>query len=290
MSAKQQIKLAQSLPPRLLRFFERFPPPQLFPNQPPPAAAASIPPVASTTPSENPNASSIETPEIPADAANLSSTAELGYHNPFQPRKNYVTGRWYSPVYGLRKQADLVKLASQHGVLDLLPYTIKNPVEKEKRRLEKGLMVKGTGVGQKVKGKVWERTLKGRLQARREAMLGMESLIQEWKQVSSTRIRSVWVWAYANCGTERTRTWMEEVAEWQGTKVRWTTPYKWLKALEVFRFGYWEAGCLVNIWLYKYLKEHVVWSFDIEAQFCHVAYQNMYQLTRYSSKFQMIPC
>lgn len=132
-------------------------------------------------------------------------------------------------------------------------------------------MVKGTGVGQKVKGKVWERTLKGRLGARREAMLGMDNLIQEWKQVSSKWIRILCA-AYANSGTERTRTWMEEMAEWKSTKVGEMNPYILFRDLNIFDFGYWEAGCCVNIWLYKYLKEHVTRSFEIEAQFCPVAY------------------
>jgi hypothetical protein len=55
-----------------------------------------------------------------------------------------------------------VKLARQHGVEELLPHSVKGTVEKLRRREQNGLRVKGTGVGQKVKGKEWERTLKGR--------------------------------------------------------------------------------------------------------------------------------
>ena len=55
-----------------------------------------------------------------------------------------------------------MKLARQHGVEELLPYTIKGTEERLRRRQEKGLRVKGTGVGQRVKGKESERTLKGR--------------------------------------------------------------------------------------------------------------------------------
>jgi hypothetical protein len=43
-----------------------------------------------------------------------------------------------------------------------MPHSVKDAAEKQKRREEHGLRVKGTGVGQKVKGKEWERTLKGR--------------------------------------------------------------------------------------------------------------------------------
>lgn len=76
--------------------------------------------------------------------------------------------------------------------MDLLPWTIKKPGEKEKRRLERGLQVKGTGEGQKVKGKMWERTLKGRLEMRRQAMLNMPALIAEWKQKGHGRGWKKW--------------------------------------------------------------------------------------------------
>ena len=76
-------------------------------------------------------------------------------------------------------------MARANGVEELLPYTVKGTEEKIIRRQEHGLRVKGTGVGQKVKGKLWERTMKGRLEKRRQAMLGMPEMVQKWKQVSS---------------------------------------------------------------------------------------------------------
>ncbi|KAF1950697.1 hypothetical protein CC80DRAFT_496616 [Byssothecium circinans] len=193
MSAQHHIQVAKSLPPRLIRFFQKFPPPALLQQ-----TFAQGPPVAEATPTVTPSAldaSSSSTPapisEVPS--ASLDSTdAVLPYHNPFLPLKSHVTGRWRGPVYGLRQQASLVKLASAHGVLDLLPWTIKKPGEKEKRRIEKGLQVKGTGEGQKVKGKLWERTLKGRLEMRRKAMLEMPALIQEWKQKGHGRGWKKW--------------------------------------------------------------------------------------------------
>jgi hypothetical protein len=47
-------------------------------------------------------------------------------------------------------------------VEQLLPPTVKSSDERLRRRVENGLRVKGTGIGQKVKGKASERTLKGR--------------------------------------------------------------------------------------------------------------------------------
>jgi large subunit ribosomal protein L25 len=221
MSAQQHLKLAQSLPPRLLRFFQRFPPPALFPK-PPSTVAPAITPAETQNPVLAPTATSTDTnaPALEDASASTSVVPEVvenGYHNPFQPRKNYRTGKWHGPVYGLRKQADLVKLAQHHGVLDLLPYTIKKPEEKEKRRLEQGLRVKGTGVGQKVKGKKWERTMKSRLEERRKAMENMPAMIQEWKLVSNES--RVWKATMTDNSTERTRPWLEEVAEWQGTSL-----------------------------------------------------------------------
>ncbi|KAF2832301.1 hypothetical protein CC86DRAFT_366137 [Ophiobolus disseminans] len=216
MSAHQQMKLAKALPPRLMRFFQRYPPPALFPNLASTSsiAAAATPPSAapleilqnaaettSATPPVDTNASRAETlaPEVlsvpstaPRNSRIPAHAHDLPYQNPFLPSKNFTTGRWQGPTFGLRKQADLVKIASEYGVVDLLPWTIKKPGEKEARRIEQGLMVKGTGVGQKVKGKSWERTLKGRLEMRRQAMLNMPAMIQEWKQKGHGRGWKKW--------------------------------------------------------------------------------------------------
>ncbi|KAH9860740.1 hypothetical protein J1614_012072 [Plenodomus biglobosus] len=209
MAAPNTVEIAKTLPPRLLRFFQRYPPPSLFPNlsskitQPTPSQStdasptiiSSIPPSDSNTPPAEPSSPPTSHP-IPSSAPQNSSIPpeahDLPYPNPFLPSKNFATGRWRSPVYGLRKQADLVKLASEYGVVDLLPWTIKKPGEKERRRVESGLQVKGTGEGQKVKGKLWERTLKGRLEMRRQAMLNMPALIQEWKQKGHGRGWKKW--------------------------------------------------------------------------------------------------
>jgi large subunit ribosomal protein L25 len=222
MATPQTIELAKTLPPRLLRFFQRYPPPQLFPtitSQIAAATPADSPVTISTTPPANPNTTVTETSSLDAIAIPTTPIApeDVEFPNPFQPTKNFTTGRWHGPVYGLRKQADLVKLANAHGVVDLLPWTIKKPGEKEARRIERGLTVKGTGEGQRVKGKLWERTLKGRLEMRRQAMLDMPRLIQEWKQVCF--VCAGWVRMSTDGGAERSRSWVEEVAQWQGEEV-----------------------------------------------------------------------
>ncbi|OCL11085.1 hypothetical protein AOQ84DRAFT_387073 [Glonium stellatum] len=182
---QQHIQLATKLPKRLLDFFRKYPPPAL--TQGIPAATSTTDgnsTISSAAPPTDPNAS------VPDSGA--PSSSEAPYRNPFQPHKHHVTGRWHPPVFGLRRQADLVKLAQQHGVVSLLPYTIKLPGERAKRREEFGLRVKGTGVGQRVKGKLWERTLKGRLEERKKAMLAMPAMIQEWKQKGHGRGWKKW--------------------------------------------------------------------------------------------------
>ncbi|KAL9606541.1 MAG: hypothetical protein Q9179_000266 [Wetmoreana sp. 5 TL-2023] len=170
----EYVKLAQTLPPKLLKFFARYPPIVK------PVAIQQEVATASNTSSSNPNVN-------PAESAFQTCLAPTDSPNPFKPHKHLETGRWHDPVYSLRRQADLMKLAKANGVEDLLPYTLKGSQEGTKRREEHGLRVKGTGVGQKVKGKNWERTMKSRLEQRKQAMLGMPAMVQQWKQLGHGR-------------------------------------------------------------------------------------------------------
>ena len=124
---KQHVQLALSLPPRLRTFLARYPPASILP--------AGADPETHKTPYQE------ETP------------------NPFMPTKHPITGKWHNPKYSLRRQAELVKLAQENGVEELLPFTRKLNEEKLRKRVELGLRVKGTGVGEKVKGHKHERTL-----------------------------------------------------------------------------------------------------------------------------------
>lgn len=173
-SQVEYVRLAQTLPPRLLRFFARYPP-SVRSATSQQGAATSVP-------------TSVSTSSTELDADQTESTLRLALApsdspNPFKPHKHPETGRWHDPVFSLRRQADLLKMAKAHGVEELLPYTIKGSNEGRKRREEHGLRVKGTGIGQRVKGKAWERTMKSRLEQRKQAMLGMPAMIQQWKQV-----------------------------------------------------------------------------------------------------------
>lgn len=206
MSTQQQyVKLAQTLPPKLLRFFARYPPPavsqstlQQSPSSHPSTATAL------NTSSSDPNANHEESTSPPPSAPSVST-------NPFQCQKHPITGNRHDPVYSLRRQADLVKMARANGLEELLPFTVKGTEERIRKREEHGLRVKGTGVGQKVKGKVWERTMKGRLNRRTKAMLEMPQLVQAWKQVFVLLFCSSE--AKLTTAIERSWSWMEEVPQ-----------------------------------------------------------------------------
>ncbi|OBT67603.1 hypothetical protein VE03_03764 [Pseudogymnoascus sp. 23342-1-I1] len=153
-STAKHIQLAQALPPRLTRFFARYPPAAILPSQ---------------------GQSSSQAPAI-------GELTQEAAPSPFKAHKHPATGKWHDPIFSLRRQADLVKLAQRHGVEDLMPFSVKSSAERLRRREENGLRVKGTGVGERVKGKESERQMKGRLEKRRQAMLGMPQLIQTWKE------------------------------------------------------------------------------------------------------------
>lgn len=150
-SPVQFIQLAKTLPPRLLQFLARYPP-------------AAI--------------------QVTASATAVPTGYQQDTPNPFKATKHPVTGQWHDPVYSLRRQAELVKLARDHGVADLMPESDKNPETKLRKRVEFGLRTKGTGVGQSVKGHQYERRLIAKMDERRNAMLNMPKLIREWKRVS----------------------------------------------------------------------------------------------------------
>ena len=211
-SFRQYEQLASTLPKPLLNFFRRFPPGSI-PQTPPPTVeeriaagitrqvgAAANPDQSSTALPTSPTSLSSSpspspwtsiTPETQKVLLAATPLADPNY-NPFLPWRNPVTGRWRGARYGLRRQADLCKMARKHGVEELLPWSSKLSWVKEEKKELRGLRVKGTGVGQRVKGHLWERTIKGRLEERREAMRAMPELIREWKQKGHGRGWKKW--------------------------------------------------------------------------------------------------
>lgn len=176
------------LPKRLHNFFARYPPQQysalVAPRSTPPEAEAAPEQTLPSpyTPDRDAKGAHKPDPNVysPSEAL-LQSNPDV--HNPFMPRKIFSTGKWTGARYGLRQQADLVKLAIKYNVESLLPPGRKSTEYKEARLAERGLRIKGTGIGQKVKGHKWERTMEARLEDRRKAMVDMPEMIRSWKQV-----------------------------------------------------------------------------------------------------------
>ncbi|MCJ1485464.1 hypothetical protein MMC06_005638 [Schaereria dolodes] len=215
-SQAQYIKLAQSLPPKLLRFFARYPPPVLTTAHNPLGLNSKKDATSVTTPLITSSVNRF--PDFEATNA-VSLNADDEWSNPFRSTKHPITGNWHDPVYSLRRQADLVKLARANGVEELLPFTTKGTEERIRKREEQGLRVKGTGVGQKVKGKEWERTMKGRLDRRKQAMLEMPKLIQSWKQVISLITNTMFGIAKMVAAWSRSR--LEELPQMICYELRW---------------------------------------------------------------------
>ena len=80
--------------------------------------------------------------------------------NPFKPTVFPPTGKWHNPVYSLRRQADLFKLARAHGVEELLPPSTKSSAFKAQRLLDREAKG-GAAMARSInpKGRYWERTL-----------------------------------------------------------------------------------------------------------------------------------
>ncbi|KAK2761289.1 hypothetical protein FQN54_001811 [Arachnomyces sp. PD_36] len=190
MATRQVANTLDSLPLRLRNFFARYPP-QFY-------SAAKVTPNGLRNNDEDPSSSSIPTPYTPsrmekkptaeeraaehASIRGLLKQTDPKHPNPFLPYKNPETGHWRGAVISLRRQNELVKLAKEHGVEQLLPPGRKSTAFRDIMVYEKGLRIKGTGIGEKVKGHKWERTLNVRLEERRNAMLNMPEMIRAWKQ------------------------------------------------------------------------------------------------------------
>jgi large subunit ribosomal protein L25 len=172
--------LAKTLPKILTRFFQKFPPgrPYATESQKPPRPEPVIETAAD-------GSEKIVQEVSKEDLLRASTPFTDPTYNPFLPWRNPITLRWRGPYYGLRRQAVLCKTAARHGVAELLPWSMKLPWVKLERRMQMGLRVKGTGEGDKVRGHKWERTMKGKVRTRREAMVQMPLMVREWKEVRS---------------------------------------------------------------------------------------------------------
>lgn len=185
-----------TLPTRLRNFFARYPP-QIYsslvaprPTAPESEASADQTLPSPYTPDRDAKGARRPDPEVFSPSRALLYN-DPKHQNPFLPRKIFNSKKWIGPRYGLRQQADLVKLAIKYNVEPLLPPGPKSTEYKAAKLAERGLRIKGTGIGQKVKGHKWERTMEARLEERRKAMVEMPEMIRLWKQVSVFQVTLV---------------------------------------------------------------------------------------------------
>ncbi|RYC56043.1 hypothetical protein CHU98_g10173, partial [Xylaria longipes] len=78
----------------------------------------------------------------------------------------------------------------EEGVEELLPFTSKGTEERIRHRVEHGLRVRGTGVGQKVKGHLHERMLATKMEKRRQAMLDREEQVEQVSTIGEKALDS----------------------------------------------------------------------------------------------------
>ncbi len=180
MAAREQyIQLARALPTQLQRFFARYPPASILGRSatatPSPATTSGASTSSGPTTIENTSPPSVEGYAYgdgeggslaAAQQAPQPATAHTAYQaeraDPFGWLKHPVTGRWLGPVYSARRQAQSFQLARRHGVEELLPPSDRSPAARLERRVALGLRVKGTGVGQRVKGHAHERGMEAK--------------------------------------------------------------------------------------------------------------------------------
>ncbi|ESW97297.1 hypothetical protein KL918_000904 [Ogataea parapolymorpha] len=97
--------------------------------------------------------------------------------NPFIPNRHPVTGKVQEPVYSLRRQSDLYKLAYKFGVADLMP-TLRNNKKFYAEKFETKPLLKGV---LSPKGHKWERTYDERKKRIADAVAKAEEVIVEAK-------------------------------------------------------------------------------------------------------------
>ncbi|KAF1815994.1 hypothetical protein P152DRAFT_455714 [Eremomyces bilateralis CBS 781.70] len=186
------INRAKSLPVPLVRFLARWPSPALQSAAPKssPGLDSSSPASTDSTPSDlGTSDTDASTPPV---SQILTASDTTVNRNPFEPWRHPSTGRWRPPVYSMRQQRELCKMAADHGVEELLWASKKATWFKEKKLIEQGLRLRNAGPGKRVKGHKWERTLSSRLEERRQAMLGMPAMIEEWKRLGHGRGWKKW--------------------------------------------------------------------------------------------------
>lgn len=105
-----------------------------------------------------------------ADKPTATNAADA---NPFLPNRHPVTGRTHEPLYSLRRQSDLFKIAYKFGISDLMP-----PLANGKKffieKQESSPILKGVLYP---KGHKWERTYVARKKKIEDALAEVDDIL-----------------------------------------------------------------------------------------------------------------
>lgn len=97
--------------------------------------------------------------------------------NPFLPNRHPVTGRTHEPLYSLRRQSDLYKLAYKFGIADLMP-PLANGKKFFAEKQASSPILKGVLYP---KGHKWERTLAERKQKIQDALEQVDDVLIKYR-------------------------------------------------------------------------------------------------------------
>jgi len=127
MELAQARRLVSLLPPKLIKFFIRYPPRNPAIRTVYSKEDKSIL-IAKHLHDFLPVPSSLHNPKSGVTNNSVGkpvSTVFLPFQNPFKPSRDPRSGRFLGPRYSLRRQADIIKLGIRFGVAELLPPSAK---------------------------------------------------------------------------------------------------------------------------------------------------------------------
>lgn len=109
-----------------------------------------------------------------ADQPTLTTAEDA---NPFLPNRHAVTGRTHEPLYTMRRQSDLFKLAYKFGIADLLP-PLANGKKFFAEKQAASPILKGVLYP---KGHKWERTYAERKQRIEDALAEADNVLIKYR-------------------------------------------------------------------------------------------------------------
>lgn len=109
-----------------------------------------------------------------ADQPTLTNAEDA---NPFLPNKHPITGRIHEPLYSLRRQSDLYKLAYKFGIADLMPKLANDKKFYEDKQASSPIL-KGVLYP---KGHKWERTYEARKKVIADALADADNVLIKYR-------------------------------------------------------------------------------------------------------------